>query len=206
MTPAARFAHGLAWMRYLAQRIGWPSVLGLALAIVAAGIDLLATGRLAEQNAKLVQGIARQRAQAARAAENNLPVHATLLAQLPGGSDLAPVIAAIHAGARQHQIALEQGEYVWQDGAANSATNPSNNSAANSSANSSANSVTKSAASYRMSFPASGTYPQLRAWANDILMHHPELILEQFDFRRDSIASQTVEARVRFAVRVGQGT
>jgi len=57
-----------------------------------------------------------------------------------------------------------------------------------------------------MSFPASGTYPQLRAWANDILMHHPELVLEQFDFRRDSIASQTVEARVRFAVRVGQGT
>jgi hypothetical protein len=194
MTPAARFAYGLAWMRYLAQRIGWPGVLGLALAVVAAGIDLLATGRLAEQNAKLAQGIARQRAQAARAAENNLPVHATLLAQLPGGSDLAPVIAAIHAGARQHQIALEQGEYVWQDGAANSVTS------------SVANSVTKSAASYRMSFPASGTYPQLRAWANDILMHHPELVLEQFDFRRDSIASQTVEARVRFAVRVGQGT
>jgi hypothetical protein len=202
MTPAARFAYGLAWMRYLAQRIGWPGVLGLALAVVAAGIDLLATGRLAEQNAKLVQGIARQRAQAARVAENNLPVHATLLAQLPGGSDLAPVVAAIHAGARQHQIALEQGEYVWQDGAAN----PSANSSANSAANSSANSVTKSAASYRMSFPASGTYPQLRAWANDILMHHPELVLEQFDFRRDSIASQTVEARVRFAVRVGQGT
>jgi len=97
MTPAARFAYGFAWMRYLAQRIGWPGVLGLALAVVAAGIDLLATGRLAEQNAKLAQGIARQRAQAARAAENNLPVHATLLAQLPGGSDLAPVIAAIHA-------------------------------------------------------------------------------------------------------------
>lgn len=202
MTPAARFAYGLAWMRYLAQRIGWPGVLGLALAVVAAGIDLLATGRLAEQNAKLVQGIARQRAQAARAAENNLPVHATLLAQLPGGSDLAPVIAAIHAGARQHQIALEQGEYVWQDGAAN----PSASSSANSATNASGNSVTKSAASYRMSFPASGTYPQLRAWANDILMHHPELVLEQFDFRRDSIASQTVEARVRFAVRVGQGT
>jgi len=202
MTPAARFAYGLAWMRYLAQRIGWPGVLGLALAVVAAGIDLLATGRLAEQNAKLVQGIARQRAQAARAAENNLPVHATLLAQLPGGSDLAPVIAAIHAGARQHQIALEQGEYVWQDGAAN----PSANSAGNPVANSSANASAKSAASYRMSFPASGTYPQLRAWANDILMHHPELVLEQFDFRRDSIASQTVEARVRFAVRVGQGT
>ena len=202
MTPAARFAYGLAWMRYLAQRIGWPGVLGLALAVVAAGIDLLATGRLAEQNAKLVQGIARQRAQAARVAENNLPVRATLLAQLPGGSDLAPVIAAIHAGARQHQIALEQGEYVWQDGAAN----PSANSAGNPVANSSANASAKSAASYRMSFPASGTYPQLRAWANDILMHHPELVLEQFDFRRDSIASQTVEARVRFAVRVGQGT
>lgn len=198
MTPAARFAYGLAWMRYLAQRIGWPGVLGLALAVVAAGIDLLATGRLAEQNAKLVQGIARQRAQAARAAESALPVHATLLAQLPGGSDLAPVVAAIHAGARQHQIALEQGEYVWQDGAAN----PS----ANSSGNSAANPVAKSAASYRMTFPASGTYPQLREWANDILMHHPELVLEQFDFRRDSIASQTVEARVRFAVRVGQGT
>lgn len=198
MTPAARFAYGLAWMRYLAQRIGWPGVLGLALAVAAAGIDLLATGRLAEQNAKLVQGIARQRAQAARAAENALPVHATLLAQLPGGSDLAPVVAAIHAGARQHQIALEQGEYVWQDGTANSVTSPV--------ANSSANSVTKAAASYRMSFPASGTYPQLREWTNDILMHHPELVLEQFDFRRDSIASQTVEARVRFAVRVGQGT
>lgn len=198
MTPAARFAYGLAWMRYLAQRIGWPGVLGLALAVAAAGIDLLATGRLAEQNAKLVQGIARQRAQAARAAESALPVHATLLAQLPGGSNLAPVIAAIHAGARQHQIALEQGEYVWQDGAANPAANSSGNLAANP--------VAKSAASYRMSFPASGTYPQLRAWTNDILMHHPELVLEQFDFRRDNIASQTVEARVRFAVRVGQGT
>lgn len=176
---AMQLAHALAWLRYLAGLLAWPGLLGLALAAAAAGIDLLATGRLVAQNDGLQQEVSRLRRQAAAAAPRELPAsEIRSLAQLPGGSDLSPFVAAIHAGARQRQIVLEQGEYVWQEANATRA------------------------ASYRMTFPARGSYPQVRGWAADLLARHPELVLEQFDFRRDSIASQVVEARVRFALRM----
>lgn len=179
IAPVATLAHALDWLRYLAGRLGWVGMLGLALAATALGIDLLATSRMAAHSDMLQQDIARLRRQATAVADSGLPASETRkLAQLPDGSDLAPVVAAIHAGAHRRQIVLDQGEYVWQGATANRA------------------------ASYRMLFPAKGSYPQLRGWAEDMLTQHPELVLEQFDFRRENIANPVVEARVRFAVRM----
>lgn len=182
-TPAARLAHGLAWSRYLADRSGWPGLLGMLLAVLAIGIDVLLAQPIASQNDELQQDLARLQQQATASAASGLPEdEAHRLAHLPGGDDLIPVVAAIHAGARQHQVALEQGEYVWQEA-----------------------SPTR-AASYRMTFPARGPYPQLRDWVAGVQARYPALVLEQFDFRRDSIASQSVEAHVRFAIRLGKTT
>lgn len=178
-THPGRFGLVLAWARYFGGRLGWAGLLGLVLAIVALAIDLFATGDIAGQNAGLQRQVERKRREAAHVATAELPASdRAALARLPGGGDLVPLVAAIHAGAQQRGITLDQGEYLWQDA---TAARP---------------------ARYRMSFPARGSYPQLRDWAADLLARQPQLALEQFDFRRDGIGSPVVEARVRFAVRV----
>ena len=183
ITHAARLAYTLAWSRYLIDRIGWPGLLGMLLAVLAIGTELLVTQPIVRQNEGLQQDLVRLQQQALDSSASVLPDSETRsLAHLPGGDDLIPVVAAIHAGAQQHQIALEQGEYIWQE----------------------ANKTR--AASYRMTFPARGPYPQLRDWVASVLARYPALVLEQFDFRRDSIASPSIEARVRFAVRLGKTT
>jgi hypothetical protein len=172
------FVRILAWLHYLAARLAWPGIIGLALAIAALGVDVAAIARVQRQNDGLRDEVGRLGKQSAAAARLLTAADARSLERLPGGSDLAPLVAAVHASARQRNIVLEQGEYVWQDGNAGRGT------------------------SYRMSFPARGTYPELRGWIADMLARHPQLQLEQFDVRRESIVSHVVDARVRLKLRM----
>lgn len=170
-------ALGIAWLRHFGERLGWPGLLGLALLAGAGVIELGAVAQLKEGNAGLAEQVAQLRARAAARAAAPPPVSGAL-ADLPGSHALAPVVAAVHAGARRRQVALDQGEYVWQREAGSRF------------------------ARYRMIFPARGGYPQLRGWVADMLAAHPELTLEEFNFRRENIGSEIVEARVRFVLRV----
>ena len=167
----------IAWLRHLADRFGWPGLFGIALLAAAGVAEFVAVAELEGRNAGLQRQVAQLRTQAAaRAAAPQAESGA--LADLPGSHALAPIIAAVHAGARRRQVALDQGEYLWQREAGSRF------------------------ARYRMVFPVRGTYPQLRGWAADVLAGHPALALEEFDFRRETVASDIVEARVRFALRV----
>lgn len=170
-------ALGAAWARHLGDRLGWPGLLGLALVVGAGVTEIGFVAQLKERNVDLAQQVAQLRVQAAARAAV-APAAAASLADLPGSHALAPVVAAVHAGARRRQVVLDQGEYVWQREAGSRF------------------------ARYRMIFPVRGTYPQLRGWAADMLAGHPQMTLEEFDFRRENIGSEIVEARVRFALRV----
>ena len=171
----------LAWLRYGAERLGWPGLLGLALGGAAATLWLAVVLPLEADNAERRANIVALRAKLEAQPEIVPAAEARNLAGLPGGNALLPLVAAVHAGARQHRVALELGEYVWQNG---SGTRP---------------------ARYRLIFPARGSYPNLRDWTSGLLAARPELVLEEFDLRRENIGSDTLDARVQFSLRVDGG-
>lgn len=170
----------LAWGHYFFRRLGWPGLLGLALALAAAATHLVGVVPIQEHNDQLRMEADRLRQLAAVQPETLPPAEIRTLAALPSGDELMPLVAAVHAGARRRQVVLDQGEYLWQ-GDAGTRTGR-----------------------YRMTFPARGSYPQLRGWAADVLAEWPALALDEFDFRRDNIGSESVQAQVRFTVRVGE--
>jgi hypothetical protein len=169
----------LAWGRYYATRLAWPGLLGLVLVVTAATIQTAGVMSLKDQNEDLRAEAARQRERLAAEAEALPTADVHTLAALPSGDELVPLVGSVHALARRRQVALDQGEYAWQAEAGGRAGR------------------------YRMSFPARGGYPQLRGWAADVLAEWPALALDEFDFRRDTIGNENVEAQVRFSVRVG---
>lgn len=170
----------LAWLRYAADVLGWPGLLGLGLGGAAALFWLSVVLPLATGNAERREHIeALQALVAARQAAEPAPADAAQpLASLPDGHALLPLVAAVHAGADRQGIALDSGEYVWQRA---SAQRP---------------------ASYRMSFPARGRYADLRCWTAALLVAHPELTLDEFNLRREDIGAETLESRVQFSVQV----
>jgi hypothetical protein len=172
------FGLWFAWLRYIADRLAWPGLLGIALAIGASGVELASVAPIEESNSQLRVELAQQREKLAAAPEDLPAVETRSLAVLAGGAELVPLVSAVHASARRRQVALDQGEYALQrEGGTHTAR-------------------------YLMVFPAHGTYPQLRGWAADVIARRPELVLEEFDFRRENIGSEQVEARVRFSARV----
>ena len=53
---------------------------------------------------------------------------------------------------------------------------------------------------YRVSLPARGTYPQLRAWMAEWMNASPAVVLDEFGLRRDDVAQDTVEARIQLSL------
>lgn len=171
----------LGWGRYYAARLAWPGLLGLGLMLGAAAIQMAGVMPTEERNEALRLATERLRERTAVQAEALPAVDVHRLAALPSGDELVPLVASVHALAHGRQVSLDQGEYSWQGDAGGRSGR------------------------YRMSFPARGRYPQLRGWAADVLAEWPALALEEFDFRRDTIGNENVEAQVRFSVRVGGG-
>jgi hypothetical protein len=170
----------LGWGRYYATRLAWPGLSGLALVLGAATIQVAGVVPIEDRNEDLRLTAERQRERVAVQAGTVPEVDIRRLAALPSGDELVPLVASVHALARGREVSLEQGDYAWQADAAGRTGR------------------------YRMSFPARGRYPQLRGWAADVLAEWPALALDEFDFRRDTIGNETVEAQVRFTVRVGE--
>lgn len=180
MATAAKRQQLIDWLRYAADRLGWPGLVGLALGSAAAACWLAVVIPLDADNAAKRGSIATLRARL-DAQQKDAPT-AELRKQtgLSGDSALLPLVEAIHTAARQQNIALDVGEYVWQR---ESESQP---------------------ARYRMIFPAHGSYVNLRAWTAALLAARPELTLEAFDLRRDSIGSDTLEAHIQFSTRLEQ--
>lgn len=170
-------AVAIAWLRHFGERLGWPGLLGIVLLAGAAAVEFVSKAELGARGDALAKQVARLQAEATSRAVAAAP-ESGAIADLPGSHALAPVIASVHAGARRRHVVLEQGEYLWQRDA-DSRT-----------------------ARYRMVFPVRGAYPQLRGWAADVLAANPGMSLEEFNFRRDNVGVEIVEAQVRFALRV----
>ena len=53
---------------------------------------------------------------------------------------------------------------------------------------------------YQITLPVKGTYPQVRAFVNDVLAGVPAAALEDLTLKRETAGDPQVEARVRFTV------
>jgi len=173
-----RRALALAWLRHGVERLGWPGLLGLALCLAGAAGWQVGLRPLEKESQALTERIAGLRAERAARPDALPAAERRELGRLPGGEALAPQVAAVFAAARRQQIEISQGEYALQ-------REPGGQTAR-----------------YRMSFPARGTYPALRAWTSGLLAAQPGLMLDELDLRRENIGSAIVEARVQFSMRL----
>lgn len=164
-------------LRHLLQGLGWPALLGLVLALMALGTELWATGALESELAALKKKRADLRQQVARASHNDAgPV--LKLDQLHDKQRIDGLLAELHAAAQKNAIVLAQGEYRIQ-------VEPGTR-----------------LARYRMVLPAKGSYPQLRAWMDELATLQPGLQIDEMSFKRENITQESVEARISFSLLV----
>jgi len=172
---------GLLWprLRFHCLRLGWPALLGVALAIGAGAVELIAVDDLDARIGKLRQTRNSLRARLASDTRQN-ESRGLQVADLVDLTAIDPVIAGIHAAAQKNGVRLEQGEYRLQ---AEQGTRLSR---------------------YRIVFPAKGGYPQLRGWLDEAIAARPGLEVEELTLRREDIGNETLEARVSLGLLVRQ--
>ena len=169
----------LLWprLRFHCLRLGWPALLGLALAVGAGAVSLFATDAVDARIDKLRQTRSNLRARLAsdtRQAEGP----GLQLSQLVDHDDIDFVIAGIHEAARQNGVRLEQGEYSLQPEAGTKLSH------------------------YRINFPAKGAYLPMRAWLGQIMAARPGLVVEELNLHREDIGNEMIEAQVRLGLLV----
>jgi hypothetical protein len=55
-------------------------------------------------------------------------------------------------------------------------------------------------ARYQVTLPLRSSYPQLRGFLEDVLQQVPAAALESVDFKRETVATDTVEAHIKFTL------
>lgn len=98
---------------------------------------------------------------------------------LTPAKDVNAAVLRLFAAAEQHQLALLEGDYRL---------------------------VASSDARYRtytISLPLKGNYPSIRAFLAQCLRNDPRLSLDALEFRRDQIADDNLQVRVKLSMFVG---
>jgi len=176
MKPVWLMAH----LRYRLHQHGWPAAAGLALLLAALGVMLLGVVPMQQKTAQMARDQAPLRLRMVASAEipdaDASQAARAGLNSLPDAAQALDVIASLHSAAQRHGVALASGEYrVVREGKA-----PWQR--------------------YRVSLPARGTYPQLRAWMAEWMNASPAVVLDEFGLRRDDVAQDTVEARIQLSL------
>lgn len=86
------------------------------------------------------------------------------------------ILASIYAAAAHHNLALETGEYKRQ------------------------NDDSHKLIRYQATFPIQGSYVQIRKFMADVLTALPSVSLDDVSFKRDSIGSGSLDARVKLTL------
>jgi hypothetical protein len=98
---------------------------------------------------------------------------------LTPAKDVNAAVLRLFAAAEEHQLALLEGDYRL---------------------------VASSDARYRtytISLPLKGNYPSIRAFLAQCLRNDPRLSLDALEFRRDQIADENLQVRVKLSMFVG---
>lgn len=171
--------------RYWLEGIGWPGMAGLALFALSIAVAATAISvRMAELDAVRAEsegqhergaGDAQSRAQASRD-EQLLKFYG----HFPALSTLPDWLERVYGAAEKNGVALEIGEYrLVQD-------------------------KNWKLTRYQVTLPVKGTYQQIRGFIAQVLTDVPASALEEIGFRRDTVGSDRIDARLRLTLYLGR--
>jgi len=158
-------------------RTGRPGLVGLALLAASAlfyvSTQMPVTAEIEQQRADLLAAAARPVVTAAQAAAAD-PLQG--LRHLPARGDVPQVLGQLLKQADAAKLSIDTAKYEISTTKAGSLVR------------------------YRLSFPVSGTYPQIRQFIDATLVAIPALAVDEIAIARKSIGDEAVEAQVRMTI------
>lgn len=174
-------------MQQKLERIGWHGVFGIALLIFSAAFCATAVpARMAELDALQQElGVLRTRsslsgAGAGKSTPSSEERLGSFYAFFPEMVTLPDWLERIYAAAAESGVALETGEYRLVE------------------------ERNVKLARYQLTLPIKGGYTQVRQFVARVLNEVPAAGLDEVAFKRDSIGSATLDARVRLTIYLGR--
>ncbi len=164
----------LDWLAWLAARLGWPGLGGLALMLAAGLADWGVTEPLRAESAVLAAKVARLETQrTAQAPERPAPA---LAERLPGASHTPEAVAALFAAAGKAGLRLDKGDYKLVGTGGDDLMR------------------------YQIGLPLLGGYPALRGFLAGALNGNPDLALDGLSLSREAVEATELAAHVRFTL------
>jgi hypothetical protein len=167
------------WMKHL----GLPGMAGIVLVMIAVAgylsIVFLEQSRLEELTQEVASEQKRQKTASLNPARDNHSPAAQLhefYEFFPPRQKAPNLLKAIYKTAREELIILPEGEYKFELGKAGGV------------------------GIYQINLPVKGTYIQIRKFIGKVLNSVPSAALEEVSFKRDTIGSGELEAKIRFVV------
>jgi hypothetical protein len=158
------------------SRTGRPGLVGIAL-LLAAALFLLSTHlEVAGEVEALRADVATARGKGRAAPGDEVAARATAARALPARTDMPAILRALFEKATQARLVLQTGKYEISAKRAGGVVR------------------------HHVSFPVTGTYPQIRAFIDSTLSTMPAVAISDLVLERKSIADPDVEAQLRFTV------
>ena len=174
---------------YLIARMDALVLAGLVLAVGAVLVQLVATASTRASVQQLKQQVAVAKADAGSSARLRERGDERPLARqfdefyrnFPSRQSAPDLLQKIYAAAAKHGIQLSQGEYRLSPD------------------------KTGRLVGYQVNLPVKGKYAELRKFAVQVLSDVPAASLDELTFKRDTVASADVDARIRFTIYLRAG-
>lgn len=142
-----------------------------------AGCALMTAGLLAMLHLQF--GAAPATAVSGGVATTAAPAPETQNSPLTPAKEINDAVLRLFAAAEEHKLALLEGDYRL------------------------ASSADARYRTYTISLPLKGNYPSIRAFLAQCLRNDPRLALDALEFRRDQIADENLQVRVKLSLFVG---
>lgn len=168
------------WLAWLAARLGWPGLSGLALLLGAAVVHQWVLPDLSVRTRALAAEAATLEARRARQMEQ--PQRIDALDRLTDPRATPEAVGRLFKAAARAGLALEQGEYRLQGGGGGTGL-----------------------LRYQIVLPAAASYPVLRSFLTDALNANPALALDGLNLNRDRVEVGELKAMLRFTLYLDAG-
>ena len=166
------------------HHLGWPGVLGVALVLLAAGVTLSVVQVKTTRLAELKRDSASLKTRIEQAAKSGIPETGSQEALAKfydffANTHLTEWLNKLYAAAEAQKLVLEQGEYrITPD-------------------------KSGKLARYQITLPVKGSYLQIRQFVAQALADVPVAALEDINFKRETIGTAQLEARIKFTLFLG---
>lgn len=177
-----------AFLRSAVERLGTSGVIGIGLIVFAAAFHMSANLPTEAKITKLRTTAAtlQKKLQSSGSIARDTKLVgsdqlAAFYAFFPRSDSTADWLARINEAARASNVTLQSGEYKYERRSE------------------------QKLARYQITLPMVGTYGQMREFIGTVLSQVPAASLDEVTLRRDNVASQRIEARVRFTLYLSSG-